>query len=231
MSWAHASHEFPNSFYDQNLNGIYFVVTDHKHARCRAVACTISQGLLFRDISSLLPTVPWPKSCGPKSVGQEKWFYLKEKGSEELLNNNPISSTFLASTSLSVKGSWWKFLGLIPRLGRTPGGGHGNLLQYSCLENPRGQRGTWWATVHKVGKSQTRLSKDTAQKSSGLFICRLGMIQQAAWHGVWKPCGVNQQVQGLVRTQFSVNDGSHPFPMIVKYQTGCLYQHGVRTSH
>ena len=31
-------------------------------------------------------------------------------------------------------------LGLIPRLGRSPGGGHGNLIQYSCLENPYGQR-------------------------------------------------------------------------------------------
>ena len=31
-------------------------------------------------------------------------------------------------------------LGLIPGLGRSPGGGHGNLLQYSCLENPHGQR-------------------------------------------------------------------------------------------
>ena len=39
--------------------------------------------------------------------------------------------------------------GLIPRLGRSPGGGHGNLLQYSCLENPT-DRGVWRATVYKV---------------------------------------------------------------------------------
>ena len=45
----------------------------------------------------------------------------------------------------------------IPWLGRSPGGGHGNLLQYSCLENPR-DRGTWWATVHGVSKSRTQLS-------------------------------------------------------------------------
>ena len=37
-------------------------------------------------------------------------------------------------------------LGSIPRLGRFPGGGHGNPLQYSCLENPM-DRGAWWATV------------------------------------------------------------------------------------
>ena len=39
--------------------------------------------------------------------------------------------------------------------GRSPGGGHGNPPQYSCLENPR-DRGAWWATVHGVTKSQTR---------------------------------------------------------------------------
>ena len=43
-------------------------------------------------------------------------------------------------------------LGPIPGPGRAPGGGHGNLLQYSCLENPMG-RGAWRATVHGVTKS------------------------------------------------------------------------------
>jgi len=38
-------------------------------------------------------------------------------------------------------------LGLIPGLGRSPGGGNGNPLQYSCLENPM-DRGAWWAPVH-----------------------------------------------------------------------------------
>ena len=45
-------------------------------------------------------------------------------------------------------------MGLIPGLGRSPGGGHGNPLQYSCLENPM-DRGAWWATVHGVTKSWT----------------------------------------------------------------------------
>ena len=48
--------------------------------------------------------------------------------------------------------------GLIPRLGRSPGGGHGNQLQDSCLENPL-DRGAWWATVHGVTKSQTQLKR------------------------------------------------------------------------
>ena len=56
-------------------------------------------------------------------------------------------------------------VGLIPELGRSPGGGHGNPLQYSCLENPM-DRGTWWATVQGVAKSRTRLS-DLAHTHGG----------------------------------------------------------------
>ena len=42
-------------------------------------------------------------------------------------------------------------LGLIPGLGRSPGGGHGNPLQYSCLENSM-DRGAWRATDHRVAE-------------------------------------------------------------------------------
>ena len=48
--------------------------------------------------------------------------------------------------------------GLIPGWGRSSGGGNGNSLQYSCLENPR-DRGAWWATVHWVSKSRSRACK------------------------------------------------------------------------
>ena len=54
-------------------------------------------------------------------------------------------------------------LGLIPGLGRSPGGGHGTSCQYSCLKNPV-DRGAWQATVHGVTQSRTRLS-DSAQHS------------------------------------------------------------------
>ena len=46
--------------------------------------------------------------------------------------------------------------GLISGLGRSPGGGLGSQLQYSCLEKPM-DRGAWWATVHRVAQSQTQL--------------------------------------------------------------------------
>ena len=45
----------------------------------------------------------------------------------------------------------------IPGLGRSPGRGHGNPLQYSCLENPT-DRGAWQATVHRVTKSWTQVN-------------------------------------------------------------------------
>ena len=46
--------------------------------------------------------------------------------------------------------------GLIPEIGRYPGGRHGNPFQYFCLENNM-DRGAWWATVNSVAKSRTRL--------------------------------------------------------------------------
>ena len=48
-------------------------------------------------------------------------------------------------------------MGSVPGLGRSPGGEHGNPLQDSCQQNPV-DRGAWWATVHGVTKSWTRLS-------------------------------------------------------------------------
>ena len=82
---------------------------------------------------------------------------------------------FLATLSLSrpllplglpggsdVKGSACNAgdMGSIPGSGRFPGEGNGNPLQDSCLENPM-DGGAWWATVHGVAKSQTRLSNFT----------------------------------------------------------------------
>ena len=49
---------------------------------------------------------------------------------------------------------------MIPGLGRSPGEGNGNPFQYSCMENPM-DGGAWWATVHGVAKSRTRLSDFT----------------------------------------------------------------------
>ena len=56
-------------------------------------------------------------------------------------------------------------VGLIPGSGRSPGGGNGNPLQYSCLENPM-DRGAWWAIVHGVTRSWTQLNTHTHTHTS-----------------------------------------------------------------
>ena len=68
-------------------------------------------------------------------------------------------------------------LGSIPGLGGFPGGGNGNPLQYSCLENPM-DGGAWWATVHRVTKSRTRLSDFTFTFSKYYNIKKEG---EAVW--------------------------------------------------
>ena len=71
--------------------------------------------------------------------------------------------------------------GLIPGSGRSPGGRHGNPLQYSCLENPM-DRETWWATVHGVAKSQTLLKRLSTH--TFFFLCKYyapGTVL-SAWH-------------------------------------------------
>ena len=63
-----------------------------------------------------------------------------------------------------------------PWLGKILGEGNGNPVQFSCLGNPM-DRGSWWATVHEVAKSQTRLSTHTLRLnerdliSSQLYAC------------------------------------------------------------
>ena len=57
-----------------------------------------------------------------------------------------------------VNGGDVRDAGSIPGSGRSPGGGYDNPLQYSYLKNPI-DRGAWWASVHRVPKSQTRLKQ------------------------------------------------------------------------
>ena len=58
--------------------------------------------------------------------------------------------------------------GSIPGLGRSPGGGLGNPLQYSCLENPM-DRGARWATVHRAAKSQIPLKRLSMQHAGQIY--------------------------------------------------------------
>ena len=71
--------------------------------------------------------------------------------------------------------------GAVPGLGRSPGEGNGNPLQYSCLGNPM-DRGGWWATVQEVTKSRTGLSTRThmhtqASYYGGVSCCRAQVLE------------------------------------------------------
>ena len=67
--------------------------------------------------------------------------------------------------------------GLIPRSGRSPGGGHGNSHQYSCLENPV-DRGAWWAAIYGVqGRQGPRGCIPGSPGESGL-VSILGLRQE-----------------------------------------------------
>ena len=57
------------------------------------------------------------------------------------------SQVMLVVKNLPASAGDVRDMGSVPGLGRFPGGGHGNPLQYSCLENPHGQE-VWWATVY-----------------------------------------------------------------------------------
>ena len=77
------------------------------------------------------------------------------KGGLEDLHNTSLVAQTVKRLAYNVGD-----LGSIPGLGRSSGEGNGNPLQYSCLENPM-DGGAWWATVHGVGKSRTRLNDFT----------------------------------------------------------------------
>ena len=66
------------------------------------------------------------------------------------------SQVVLVVKNLSANAGDLRDADLISGSGRSPGGGHGNPLQYSCLENPM-DREAWWATVYGAAKSQTQL--------------------------------------------------------------------------
>ena len=72
-------------------------------------------------------------------------------------------------------------VGLIPGSGRSTGGGHGNPLQYSCLENSM-DRGAWWATVYGASNSQTQLSNLTTTRASCYNCCSILPTVQQFFH-------------------------------------------------
>ena len=87
--------------------------------------------------------------------GKESNFDVIRKNS--LLGSRASQAALVVKNPLATAGDK-RGMGSIPGLGRSPGGGHGNLLQYSCLKNPmdRGASGGGWATGHRVAQSWTQ---------------------------------------------------------------------------
>ena len=71
------------------------------------------------------------------------------------IKNIKASEVVLVVKSMPANAGDIRDMGSVPGSGRFPGGGHGNPLQYSCLENPM-DRGAQQATVHRVAQSQTQ---------------------------------------------------------------------------
>ena len=76
-------------------------------------------------------------------------------------------------------------VGWIPGSGRSPGGGHGNPLQYSCLENPL-DRGAWQATVHRIAKSWIQL-KLLCTHTWGIYRLRFWFSSVEGYLGLMAP--------------------------------------------
>ena len=89
------------------------------------------------------------------------------------------SQVALVVKNLPANAGQVRDVGSIPGSGRSPGGEHGNRLQYSCLENPM-NRGAWQATVHRFTQSQTQLKRLSMNTRICMaeFLCCLPEITQ-----------------------------------------------------
>ena len=102
--------------------------------------------------------------------------YLQDLSSSPLFR---IASEYFGAVveNLPASAGDARDVGSIPGSGRSFRVGNGNPLQHSCLENPR-DGGAWWATVHGVSKSQTRLSTDAKIDKTCVLI---NMVDYTDW--------------------------------------------------
>ena len=122
------------------------------------------------------------RTCPPNSRGRGSaeaagaprsawWIPSGRVGSVPFLNHLGTGEAWLALVvkNLPANAGDVRDVGSIAGSERPPGGGNGNPLQRSCLENPK-DRGTWWATVHGVAKSWTRLRQFSAHAGMRLSL-------------------------------------------------------------
>ena len=95
-------------------------------------------------------------------------FSMPGSGIAALYGNSRTSQVVQVLKDLPAKAGDAEDSGSIPGPGRFPGAGHGNPLQYSCLENPM-DRGAWWATVHGVAESDRLKQLSTVAHGNSVF--------------------------------------------------------------
>ena len=97
-------------------------------------------------------------------IPPEMRFHMVQRRADLELRASQVA---LVIKNLPAKAWDVRHMGSIPGSGRSPGEGHGNPLQYSCLENPM-DRGAWRATIHRVTKSQTQLKRLSTRAHASL---------------------------------------------------------------
>ena len=129
-----------------------FLLTFHFHALEKEMA-THSSVLPWR-----IPGTGEPGGLPIYGVAQSRTRLKQLSSSSSSWSVERVSQVVLVVKKPSVNIGAVRNAGLIPGSGRSPGGGHHNPLQYSCLENPMDRR-AWWAAVHRVAKNQTWLKR------------------------------------------------------------------------
>ena len=113
-------------------------------------------GSFVHGIQEYWSKLPLPSLGGLTHLGIEPGSASLQ--ADSLLSEPPEKQQVaLVVENICVNGGDVRGMGSISGLRRSPGGGHSNPLQYSCLENPK-DRGAWRATVRGVAKSQTQMS-------------------------------------------------------------------------
>ena len=98
----------------------------------------------------------------------------------------------------------------MPGLGRPSGIGNGNTLQYSCLEISM-DRGAWWATIHGVAKSQTKLSNDVCMHVCTHMCARAHTHTHTHTHTTITP--IFLETKGML-DKYSIIEGKHGGPLL-----------------
>ena len=120
----------------------------------------VTHGMVTRVSNTILYIWPLLRESDGCELGLEQWSFCNIY-TYEIIMMYIITRAFqvvleVKKTQLPKQEKW--DMDSVPGSGRSPGAGHGNPLQYSCLENPK-DRGAWWATVLKATKSQTWLKR------------------------------------------------------------------------